>query len=142
MDCRNLVVSNDIQQILNHLVRRGFMNDYLIWTKHGESSFAPYTTGIVYGFEFVHETQQPDTDGLATEHVVPNVPDHGFARGNEDGTETNMATEDAEFLEAMLHHHAEGPSVFFVKCMEALMKVAEEPLYDESKGCTKEFTTL
>jgi len=26
--------------------------------------------------------------------------------------------------------------------MEALMKAAEEPLYDESKGCTKEFTTL
>jgi hypothetical protein len=26
--------------------------------------------------------------------------------------------------------------------MGALMKAAEEPLYDESKGCTKEFTTL
>jgi hypothetical protein len=26
--------------------------------------------------------------------------------------------------------------------MEALMKVAEEPLYDKSKCCTKEFTTL
>jgi hypothetical protein len=33
---------------------------------------------------------------------VPNVPDHGFAGGNEDGAETNMAAEDAEFLEAML----------------------------------------
>jgi len=32
--------------------------------------------------------------------------------------------------------------VFFMKGMEALMKAAEEPLYDESKGCTKEFTTL
>jgi len=30
MDCTNLVVSNDIQQILTHLVRRGFMKDYLI----------------------------------------------------------------------------------------------------------------
>jgi len=142
MDCRNLVVSDDIQQILTHLVRRGFMKDYLIWTKHGEGSSAPYTAGIVDGFEFVYETQQPDTDGLANEHVVPNVPDHGFAGGNEDGTETNMATEEAEFLEAMLHHHAEDPSVFFMKGMEALMKAAEEPLYDESKGCTKEFATL
>jgi hypothetical protein len=26
--------------------------------------------------------------------------------------------------------------------MEALMKAAEEPLYDESKGCIKELTTL
>jgi hypothetical protein len=65
---------------------------------------------------------------------VPNVIDHGFAGGNEDGTKTNMAAEDAEFLKAMLCRHAEG--------MEALMKVAEEPLYDESKGCTKEFMTL
>jgi len=46
---------------------------------------------------------------------VPNVPDHGFAGGNEDGIETNMAAEDAEFLEAMLRHHAEDPSVFFMK---------------------------
>jgi hypothetical protein len=53
-----------------------------------------------------------------------------------------MAAEDAEFLEAMLRRHAEDPSVFFMKGMEALMKAAEEPLYDESKGCTKEFTTL
>jgi hypothetical protein len=73
---------------------------------------------------------------------MPNVPDHGFAGGNEDGTETNMAAEDAEFLEAMLRRHAEDPSIFFMKGMETLMKAAEEPLYDESKGCTKEFRTL
>jgi hypothetical protein len=53
-----------------------------------------------------------------------------------------MAAEDAEFLEAMLRRHAEDPSMFFMKGMEALMKAAEEPLYDESKGCTKELTTL
>jgi len=29
-----------------------------------------------------------------------------------------------------------------MKGMEALKKAAEEPLYDESKGCTKEFTML
>ena len=67
---------------------------------------------------------------------------HCFAGGNEDGTETNMAAEDAKFLEAMLRRHAEDPSVFFMKGMKALMKAAEESLYDESKGCTKEFTML
>jgi hypothetical protein len=77
---------------------------------------------------------------------VPNVPDHGFARGNE-GVRTNvlpnnMTAEDTEFLEAMLRRHAEDPSMFFIKGMEALIKTTEEPLYDESKGCTKEFTTL
>jgi len=118
------------------------MKDYLIWTKHGEGSSAPYASGIIDGFEFIHKTQQPNTDGLATEHVVPNVPDHGFVGGNEDGIESNMAAEDAEFLEAMLRHHVEDPSVFFIKGMDALMKATEEPLYDESKGYTKEFTTL
>jgi hypothetical protein len=134
------------------------MKDYLIWTKHGEGSSVPYTTEnpanidvdgpdmLVGGFQFVHETQQPDADGPDVEHVVPNVPDHGFAGENE-GVRTNvlpnnMAAEDAEFLEAMLRRHAEDPSMFFMKGMEALMKAAEESLYDESKGCTKEFTTL
>ena len=32
--------------------------------------------------------------------------------------------------------------MFFMKGMKALKKAAEEPLYDESKGCTKQFTTL
>jgi len=68
---------------------------------------------------------------------VVNVPDHSFAGGNEDGTKTNMAAEDAKFLEAMLRHHAEDPLVFFMKGVEALMKAVEEPLYDESKSCTK-----
>jgi hypothetical protein len=53
-----------------------------------------------------------------------------------------MSTEDAEFLEAILRRHAEDPPMFFMKGMKALMKAAEEPLYDESKGCTKEFMTL
>ena len=42
----------------------------------------------------------------------------------------------------MLRRHVEDPSMFFIKGMEALMKEAEEPLYNESKGCTKEFTML
>jgi hypothetical protein len=53
-------------------------------------------------------------------HVLPNV----------------MDEEDAELIEAILHHHKD-PSMFFMKGMESLMKAVEEPLYDESKGCTK-----
>ena len=44
IDCRNMVLFDDTQQILSHLVCRGFMKDYLIWTKHGEGSFVPYAT--------------------------------------------------------------------------------------------------
>jgi hypothetical protein len=51
------------------------------------------------------------------------------------------AIEDADFLEAIMNRCAD-PSIFFMKRMEALKKATEEPLYDESKGCTKEWSTL
>jgi hypothetical protein len=76
---------------------------------------------------------------------VPNVTDHGYARGNE-RDRTNvlsnvMDEEDAELLEAILSHHTD-PLMFFMKGMESLKKAVEEPLYDESKVCTEEFTML
>jgi hypothetical protein len=76
---------------------------------------------------------------------VPNVTNHGYAGVNErDRTHVLpnvMDDEDTELLEAILCHHID-PSMFFMKGMESLMKAVEEPLYDESKGCTKEFTTF
>jgi hypothetical protein len=76
---------------------------------------------------------------------VPNVTNHGYAGGNErDRTyvlSNVMDKKDAELLEPILRRHTD-PSMFFTKGMESLNKAAEEPLYDESKGCTKEFTTL
>jgi len=124
------------------------MKDYLICTKHGEGFSAPYTVGDPANIDtnglgmpadqFFHDT-------LHSEHVVPNVTVGGFARGN-DGARTHvlpndMAVEDAKFLEAMLCRHTE-PSMLLMKGMKALKKAAEEPLYDDSKCCTKEFTTL
>ena len=41
----------------------------------------------------------------------------------------------------MLHRHTE-PSMLLMKGIEALKKAAKEPMHDESKGCSKEFTTL
>jgi hypothetical protein len=48
-----------------------------------------------------------------------------------------MDGEDAELLEANT-----DLAMFFMKGVESLMKATGEPLYNESKGCTKEFTTL
>jgi hypothetical protein len=74
---------------------------------------------------------------------VLNVTDHGYAGRNErDRTHVLpnvIDEEDAELLEAILHRHTD-PSMFFIKGMESLMKAAKEPLYNESEGCTKEFT--
>ena len=73
---------------------------------------------------------------------MPNVTVGGFAGGN-DGARTHVlpndtTAEDVEFLKAMLRRHTK-PSMLLMKGMKALKKAAEEPLYDESKGCTKEF---
>jgi hypothetical protein len=43
MDCKNVVVFDDTEKIISHLICRGFMKDYMIWTKHGEGSSLPYT---------------------------------------------------------------------------------------------------
>jgi hypothetical protein len=119
------------------------VKDYTVWTKHGEGS-APYTTEGTEDerFQFVHGTHPHLPQ---SEHVMPNVTDHGYCGGSEhDRTHVLpnvIDEEDAELLEAMLRHHTD-PSMFFKKGMEPLKKAAEEPLYDESKGCTKEFMTL
>jgi hypothetical protein len=43
MDCKNIVVFDDTEWIISHLVYRGFMKDYMIWTKHVDGSSFPYT---------------------------------------------------------------------------------------------------
>jgi hypothetical protein len=50
-------------------------------------------------------------------------------------------SEQAKFFKALLHRYS-NPSMFLIKRMEALKKAAREHLYEESKGCTDEFTTL
>jgi hypothetical protein len=50
-------------------------------------------------------------------------------------------SEQADFFEALLHRYSD-PSILFKKGMEELKKAATKHLYDESKDCTNEFTTL
>jgi len=151
-DCKNIVVSDDVRSILSHLVKRGFMKHYLIWTKHGEGSSAPYmrttdnTTMNMINVEgpmpHVNECHAMQ-DVNKTHHAMPDVDQthHATLDVNETHQAQTDAVEDAEFLGALRNRCAD-PSMFFMKGMEALKKAAEEPLYDESKGCTKQFMTL
>jgi hypothetical protein len=36
MDCKNVVVFDDTNQIISHVVCRVFVKDYTVWTKHRE----------------------------------------------------------------------------------------------------------
>jgi hypothetical protein len=35
--CKNIVMFKDHEVIREHLVQSGFMDNYIIWTKHGET---------------------------------------------------------------------------------------------------------
>ena len=61
--------------------------------------------------------------------------------GVQNACEDNDESEQAEFFEALLHRYSD-PSMFLIKGMEALKKAATKHLYEVSKGCTNEFTTL
>nr|ABF97411.1 transposon protein, putative, CACTA, En/Spm sub-class [Oryza sativa Japonica Group] len=113
-DCKNKIAwdFDDAFKVKEHLVTRGFMDKYEIWTRHGEEQ--------VDGPENVDPIQVEDM-----------VHDDGFV-------------EDKIDLEEMLRH-AE-PEVLMgsargLNNFEALQE-AKEVLYDESKGCDSEFTTL
>ena len=60
--CKNIVVFDDTQHIISHLVCLGFMKGYLTWAKHGESSSVPYAIG---------NPANTDVEGLyALRHVI------------------------------------------------------------------------
>ena len=150
-DCKNIVVFDNVEAITSHLVCRGFVEDYLIWTKHGEGSSTPYmrTTdntasniNVEGPMPYLNECDaMPDIN--ETHHAMPDVNQthNSTSDVNETQHVNTDAIEDADFLEAIMNRCAD-PSIFFMKRMEALKKAAEEPLYDESKGCTKEWSTL
>nr|AAM92812.1 putative transposon protein [Oryza sativa Japonica Group] len=114
-DCKNEIVwdFDDAFKVKEHLVTRGFMDEYEIWTRYGEE-----------------QVDRP-------ENVVPTQV--------EDMVHDDGSVEDKIDLEEMLRH-AE-PEVLMgsareLNNFEALQKAAKEVLYDESKGCDSEFTTL
>ncbi|XP_066165868.1 uncharacterized protein [Oryza sativa Japonica Group] len=114
-DCKNEIAwdFDDAFKVKEHLVTRRFMDKYEIWTRHGEEQ----------------------VDG--PENVVPTQV--------EDMVHDDGSVEDKIDLEEMLRH-AE-PEVLMgsargLNNFEALQKAAKEVLYDESKGCDSEITTL
>ncbi|XP_015649240.1 uncharacterized protein [Oryza sativa Japonica Group] len=114
-DCKNEIAwdYDDAFKVKEHLVTRGFMDEYEIWTRHGEEQ----------------------VDG--PKNVVPTQV--------EDMVHDDGSVEDKNDLEEMLRH-AE-PEVLMgsargLNNFEALQKAGKEVLYDESKDCDSEFTTL
>lgn len=118
VDCKNEIVWTDVSRVMDHLVIRGFMDKYIIWTHHGEHQVEPNVI-----------EDRPVVDDMKF--------DDGDSSGNNDKNNID--------LEEMLRHVE--PEVLIgstrgLKNVEALQKAAKETLYDESNGCDREFSTL
>nr|AAN08256.1 putative transposon protein [Oryza sativa Japonica Group]AAN16333.1 TNP2-like protein [Oryza sativa Japonica Group] len=93
--CKNEILLQDLNEVLSHIVERGFKKGYKIWTFHGEAGIE--NEGIDFDLE----------DMLR--HVEPEILT-GTRRGLDN--------------------------------WEALEKAAKELLYDEAKGCDKDYLVL
>jgi hypothetical protein len=131
--CKNDAMFKDYEVIREHLVWSGFMDNYFIWTKLGETQ--PRTESII------DERAEENMD------ILDDVCSH-----HHDGCEHDIGQDDAD-------HSDEGFDVEELMCnvapdvllkrrnkgfdnFEILDKALRNLLYEECKGCDKEHTVL
>jgi hypothetical protein len=131
--CKNVVMFEDCEVIHEHLVRTGFMDNYLISTKHGETQLG--TESII------HERAEENMG----------IPDDVCSHHN-DRCEDDICQDDAD-------HSDEGFDVEDLMCnvvpdvlhqrrnkgfdnFEMLDKASKDLLYKECKACDMEHTVL
>lgn len=56
VDCKNEKQFRNIEQIRSHLIRRGFKQNYVIWTKHGKRVGTYRMTNVVISRPSMRET--------------------------------------------------------------------------------------
>ncbi len=115
----------DSKVVQSHLIKRGFKKSYTIWTTHGEIDNA------------LLEVDRGE---------VRDDNSHYQDRGVFDGADHGIDDDDDDFDYEELLRHVE-PQVLNsmgtdrgLDNMELLEKSSREHLYDESNGCSKEFT--
>jgi hypothetical protein len=118
----------DREIICKHLVQSGFMDNYCIWSKHDETQ--PRTKSIIY---------EGEEENMNADHVYS----HHDNGGDWDGVGENDEGLDVEELmqnvapDVLLQCINKGFNNF-----ETLNKVSRDLLYEECKGCHKDYTVL
>nr|ABB47202.2 transposon protein, putative, CACTA, En/Spm sub-class [Oryza sativa Japonica Group] len=112
--CKNEKVWENLTKVNEHLVTRGFMENYVIWTHHGEN----------------------DEVRLVEEEYEPVVEDMDCTDG--------CAEDNIDLEELLCHVEPEllVGSARGLDNFEALKKTTKDILYDESKGCHSDFSIL
>jgi hypothetical protein len=127
VDCENKITWSDSKVVKSHLIKRGFKKSYIIWTSHGEIDDA---------------LLEVDRRGVGDDNS------HDQDDGVFDGDDHGIDDDDDDFdYEELLGHVKPHVLNFMVidrglDNMEILEKLLREPLFDESNGCSKEFTQL
>lgn len=120
LDCKNMKAWVKKEVVRSHLVRRGFVVGYTVWSKHGET------------IEAEHKVVQ-ELPSCLTGGIHDNDDDH------------KMMDDSGVELEDMLRHAEPEVIMGSAKGLdnfEELQKAAKQLLYDESKGCDKDFSVL
>jgi hypothetical protein len=117
----------DHEIICEHLVQSGFMNNYFIWRKHGET--------------------QPMTESIIDEREEENMNEDYVYSHHDDGGEDDVGEND-EGLDVEELKRNVAPDVL-LQCrnkgfdsFETLDKASRDLLYEGCKGCHKEHTVL
>jgi hypothetical protein len=132
--CKNDVMFKNCEVIHEHLVQSGFIDNYFIWTKHGET--------------------QSKTERIIDERAEDNmgIPDDVCHSHHDDRCEDDIGQDDADHddedfdVEKLMHNVA--LDVFLQrrnKCFnnfDILDKVSRDLLYEECKRYDKEHTVL
>jgi hypothetical protein len=111
----------DHEIIHEHLVRCGFMDNYFIWSKNGETQ--PMTENIV--------DEREEGNMNISDHVY----NHHDDGGEDDGLDVELMRNVAP--DVLLQYRNKGFDNF-----ETLHNVSRHLLYEECKGCHKEHMVL
>ena len=156
-DCKNLRVFSDPTTIRSHVIVRGFVKDYTIWKKHGETDAPPQADNplveIVQDEDFnrlVHSYFYGGGDDDGVDDNDDDVDDDGGGIGGPhgddvdcpmDGDSSDDELDDGDFLGQLLHHTKAKVLVASARGLanfETVKKSVEELIYDRSKGCPLE----
>jgi hypothetical protein len=131
--CKNDVMFKNREVIHEHLVQGGFMDNYFIWTKHGETQ--PRRESII---DERAEENMDILDDVCSHH------DNGCEDdiGQDDADHSDEGFDVEELMrnvvpDVLLQRRNKGFNNF-----EILDKASRYLLYKESKGCDKEHTVL
>jgi hypothetical protein len=118
----------DHEILRKHLVWSGLLDNYFIWSKHGET--------------------QPRTESIINEREEENMNANNVYSHHDDGGDQDDVGENDEGLDVEEIMWNVAPDVF-LQCrnkgfdnFETLNKASRNLLYEECKGCPKEHTVL